>query len=249
MKTIIFGLNGVLTESKSNLDKEMASLFRKLLENYNVGLITGSSWKQVQSQVVNHLGTEDIDLLNKLYIMPGSGGCLYQTYFKYGWIPVFQSSFNSNSETDKIHKIFENYLAEDRQPTKTYGKQIETKDAQVTFSALGVKAPLEEKINWDPDASKRFRIIKSIVNKEPTMTSYDICIAGLTSINVTPKGVSKKYGIEQLIKQLRISKEEIFYVGRSIFDGGCDYAPIEIGLDYLNVSSVEDTKNYIRKIV
>ena len=41
---------------------------------------------------------------------------------------------------------------------KLWGEQIEDRGSQITFSALGQQAPLEEKEKWDPDYAKRKRI-------------------------------------------------------------------------------------------
>ena len=39
-----------------------------------------------------------------------------------------------------------------------FQKQIEDRRSQITFSALGQKAPLEAKQEWDPDYTKRSQI-------------------------------------------------------------------------------------------
>ena len=38
---------------------------------------------------------------------------------------------------------------------KVWGEVIEDRGSQITFSALGQQAPLEEKDAWDPDYAKR----------------------------------------------------------------------------------------------
>ncbi len=41
---------------------------------------------------------------------------------------------------------------------KTWGETIEDRGSQVTYSALGQQAPLEEKEKWDADFAKRKKI-------------------------------------------------------------------------------------------
>ncbi len=41
---------------------------------------------------------------------------------------------------------------------ETWGEQIEDRGSQITFSALGQQAPIEEKKKWDPDFTKREKI-------------------------------------------------------------------------------------------
>ena len=38
---------------------------------------------------------------------------------------------------------------------ETWGEVIEDRGSQITFSALGQQAPIEEKEKWDPDFTKR----------------------------------------------------------------------------------------------
>ena len=47
---------------------------------------------------------------------------------------------------------------------KVWGEVIEDRGSQITFSALGQQAPLEEKNKWDPDYTKRKKI-KAILDK------------------------------------------------------------------------------------
>jgi hypothetical protein len=249
MKTIVFDLNGTLTESKQPLDKEMASLLRKILETgkYNVAVISGLSWKTIQKQFLGSIGTEDTKLLNNLYILASSGGALYQTWSKYGWIAKYHSN-PTKTEIEKAHRVIESVLkaVPELTPEKLWGKQVEDRETQVTFSALGQKAPLEEKAKWDPEAKKRLAVLPRLAQELPT---FEVKVAGLTSIDFTPRSCGRKFGIDELMQQLRISKDDIVYVGDSLFEGGCDYASVEIGLDNVRVSSIDDTKNWIKKLL
>ena len=47
---------------------------------------------------------------------------------------------------------------------KVWGDVIEDRGSQITFSALGQQAPLEEKKKWDPDFAKR-KGMKTILDK------------------------------------------------------------------------------------
>jgi hypothetical protein len=43
-------------------------------------------------------------------------------------------------------------------PERVWGEVIEDRGSQITFSALGQEAPLEEKDKWDSDFTKRKKI-------------------------------------------------------------------------------------------
>jgi hypothetical protein len=106
MKTLVFGLDGTLTESKVDLDSEMAFLLRTLCQTNKVAVLAGCSWKQCEKQFLNCLGTQDLKVLNNLYVMPTSGASLYQIWSKYGWLAVYQNKL-SKKDVDTIHAAFD----------------------------------------------------------------------------------------------------------------------------------------------
>jgi phosphomannomutase len=246
MKTIVFDLDGTLTESKQPLDEEMSALIAKLLVTHNVAIISGATWRQFQKQVVNKL-TTDPALLNNLYLLPTSGGSMYQVWGKYGWVTTYQTKLHRR-DIARITKAFEEAIEESswEQPEKLWGRQIENREGQITFSALGQNAPLEAKEKFDPDFSKRKVLCEALQKNLP---SYEIRMGGTTSIDVSVWGINKKYGVDELMKRLHISKDDVVYVGDAIFKGGNDYAAVEMGLDYVQVRDIEETKDWIRGVL
>ena len=56
---IIFDLDGTLTESKSDLDGEMATLLARLLGTVDVAIISGGAWAQFEKQVLAFLPRDE----------------------------------------------------------------------------------------------------------------------------------------------------------------------------------------------
>jgi HAD superfamily hydrolase (TIGR01484 family) len=246
MKTIVLDLGGTLTVSKDPLDDEMVTLISKILPSYNVAIISGAPWKQVCKQI-NGLLSLDQGLLNNLYLLPASGGSLYQSWPRYGWVAAYQHKL-ATRDIDRINNAFEEAIAESsfETPQKLWGKQFENCDSKITFAALGQKVPFEVKEKWDVDGNKRRVLVESLRKK---LQSYDVRIAGMNSIDVSMKGINKKYGIDELMKRLHVSKDDVVYVGDSIFKGGSDYAAVEMGLNNVPVRDPGDTKAWIRDVL
>jgi phosphomannomutase len=106
------------------------------------------------------------------------------------------------------------------QVEKVWGEVIEDRGSQITFSALGQQAPLEEKEKWDPDFSKRKKI-KAIL--DTLIPEFSVRLGGSTSIDVTKPGIDKAYGIGKLRDILGISLKEMIFIGDALFPGGNDY--------------------------
>jgi hypothetical protein len=69
---------------------------------------------------------------------------------------------------------------------KVWGEPIEDRGSQITFSALGQQAPLEEKKRWDPDFTKRKKIKAVLENLIP---EFSVHLGGTTSVDVTKPGI------------------------------------------------------------
>ncbi|MGA2116836.1 MAG: HAD-IIB family hydrolase [Bryobacteraceae bacterium] len=129
---------------------------------------------------------------------------------------------------------------------KVWGEVIEDRGSQMTFSALGQQAPLQEKQKWDPDFAKRKKI-KAIV--ETLIPGFSVRMGGATSIDVTKPGIDKAYGIRKLRDILGISLKEMIFVGDALFPGGNDYPAQQAGVVSIPIRGPNETKLVIEAII
>ncbi|MDD4877518.1 MAG: HAD-IIB family hydrolase [Candidatus Nanoarchaeia archaeon] len=243
-KLIVFDLDGTLAKSKSPMDCEMASLLQELLKKKSVAVISGGSYSQYQKQFLASLNCKDESLLKNLFLFPTCSTAFYR--FEDEWKKVYAQEL-SKEEKEKIFNAFEEVFMQIGFVKETrYGEIVEDRGSQITFSALGQQAPLELKKGWDPDSKKRLVMIEKMKKYIP---EFEIKIGGTTSIDVTRQGIDKRFGIQQIEKQLGIKKEEILYIGDALFEGGNDYPVKQMGVDCIAVDSPEDTKKVIREII
>lgn len=242
-KLIVFDLDGTLAESKAAIDKEMAELLSTLLSIKKVSVISGGAWSQFQTQVIAQL-PKDSNLSN-LYNLPTCGTKFYE-YKEKDWNLLYDESFTDAQKKnilDSLHKALDQV---DFKIDKTWGEQIEDRGSQITYSALGQKAPLSEKEKWDPDFKKRQKV-KDIMDK--SIPDFSVNLGGTTSIDITKKGIDKAYGIHKLEKILSISIDEMLFMGDAIFPGGNDYPAQQAGVVSIKVRDPEDTKVAIKTII
>jgi hypothetical protein len=129
---------------------------------------------------------------------------------------------------------------------KVWGKVIEDRGSQVTFSALGQQAPLAEKEKWDPDFAKRKKITAILKTLIP---EFSVRMGGATSIDVTRPGIDKAYGIGKLKDTLHLSLKEMVYIGDALFPGGNDYPAEQAGVVSIPVKGPDDTNVVIKTIL
>jgi len=241
-KLIVFDLDGTLAESKSAVDPAMSGLLHELLAIVKVAIISGGGWPQFEKQVVAKLPHDE--RLTQLSLLPTCGTKFYQ--YSGDWKKLYEEDF-TRDQRDKILSSLHKALAEaGYKVAKVWGEVIEDRGSQITFSALGQKAPLEEKNKWDPDYVKRKKI-KAILDK--LIPQFSVRIGGSTSIDITKPGIDKAYGIGKLRDLLHISLKEMIYIGDALFPGGNDYPAEKAGVDCIPVKGPEQTKQVIKTII
>ena len=241
-KLIVFDLDGTLAESKSSLDSEMSSLLHNLLLIVKVAVISGGDWPQFEKQLLSNLPPDNC--LKNLSLLPTCGTKFYQ--YTGEWGKIYSEDFTSVEKEKIISSLKKAIGTEDFKIDKIWGEQIEDRGSQITFSALGQHAPLEEKEKWDPDFMKRKRM-KTLLDK--IIPEYSIRIGGETSIDITKHGIDKAYGIRKLRDALGIAIPEMIFIGDALFPGGNDYPAKEAGVTSIRVKDINETKRVIETIV
>jgi HAD superfamily hydrolase (TIGR01484 family) len=240
---IIFDLDGTLAESKSPLAPDMAQWLGKLMEVSQVAVISGGAWPQFQSQLLANLPKDD--RLKNLSLLPTSG----TRFLRYGdgdWTQLYAEDFTPEQKTKIIDALNQCFDKSGFKPPRHWGEVIEDRGSQITMSALGQQAPLNEKKTWDPDFAKR-KVLKGML--QPLLPEFSIGMGGASSIDVTRPGVDKAYGIHKLSEVLGIPIAEMLFVGDALFEGGNDYPARRTGAACIQVEGPEDTQIVIETFI
>jgi hypothetical protein len=241
-KLIVFDLDGTLAESKSSLDAEMATLLSNLLDIVKVAVISGGNWPQFEKQLLANLPRDEH--LKNLSLLPTCGTKFYQ--FDSGWKKLYSEDF-TDAEKEKIVSSLKQVMAASGfEVHQTWGEVVEDRGSQITFSALGQQAPIEEKKKWDPDFTKRKRM-KLLLDK--LIPEFSVRLGGTTSVDVTKPGIDKAYGIRKLRDTLGLGIDEMIFIGDALFPGGNDYPAREAGVVSIQVKDLNETKRVIEAIV
>lgn len=240
---IVFDLDGTLAPSKSSIDAEMGTLLDRLLDVARVAVISGGDYAQFQTQLVGNLPTGG--KLERFLLLPTCGTQFYR--FENGaWVKLYAEVF-SPAEKQKIVAALNRAIDESGfRAQRTWGAEVEDRESQITYSALGQQAPLDAKRVWDPDFAKR-KAIKSIL--DPLLPDFAVNLGGSTSIDITKPGIDKAYGIRKLRDILGIPIERMLYVGDALFPGGNDYPARSTGVTCIQVRDPDETKRVIETIV
>lgn len=250
-KLVAFDLDGTLAPSKSRFDDRMVALFDRLLEKFEVCVISGGKYELFERQFLTQI-TKDPSSLKRLHLLPTSGTRYYR--FEDGkWNEKYAENFSPQQKKQIITALAEGIEESGYKVDRTYGETIEDRDSQITLSVLGqeIVAELGDegvriKEEWDPDGTKKMKIRDLVAKKAP---GFNVRAAGATSIDVTLPGIDKAYGMNKLMEHTGFTKQDILFMGDKIIPGGNDYAVYEMGIDCIAVDGWKDTAYAIEGIV
>jgi len=239
---IVFDLDGTLAESKSAIDAEMATLLGSLLGIVKVAVISGGAWRQFENQVLAQLSHDQ--RLNNLSLLPTCGTKFYQ--YDSRWEQLYSEDFTEAEKTKIINSLKQTIASSDGKVERHWGEVIEDRGSQITFSALGQQAPLEEKKKWDPDFTKRKKMKAAL---DTLIPEFSVRLGGATSVDITKHGIDKGYGIRKLRDVLHTAIDAMIFVGDAVFPGGNDYPAKEAGALSIEVKDPHETKRVIEAII
>lgn len=253
VRLIVFDLDGTLTDSKTPLAPDMAAAITGLLSRKKMAVIGGGSWEQFQWQFVSRL-TCPPALLKNLFLFPTTSTSFYR-YSGRGWKKIYRYTL-SKTEWKAIKSAFERAFKAVKyvQPEKTYGEIIENRGSQATFSPLGQdavtvlgKKGLRLKEEWRRRNEKVKVRIANLVQKQ--LPRFEVRRGGITSIDVTKKGIDKAYGVRQIEKTLHIPIKEMVFIGDALYRGGNDAAAKKTGVRTIATAGPGETKKIIAEIL
>jgi HAD superfamily hydrolase (TIGR01484 family) len=241
-RLVIFDLDGTLAKSKAPLTAPMGALLGRLMDLVRVAVISGGAWTQFQKQLLPHLPKDE--RLRNLSLLPTSG----TRFMRYdaGWKQLYAEDFTAGEKKKITAALGAAFDQSGFQPSKHWGELIEDRGSQITLSALGQEAPLDEKKGWDPDFAKRQKI-KAIL--DPMLPDFSVTLGGSTSIDITRPGVDKAYGLRKLKAELEIPFSQMLFVGDALFPGGNDHPARSTGAECIEVRDPLETERVVRAFI
>jgi phosphomannomutase len=250
---IVFDLDGTLAPSKSIADKEMIGLLLRLLEAKGVAVIGGGKYSLFKEQLIDRFPRRD-DRLENLFLFPTTANSFYR-YRKGKWTKVYTHDLSSAEKKRIKHAFAETFKELNyKHPAKVYGPVVEDRQTQMTFSPLGQdvvsvlgQKGIRLKEEWKKKNNPlRFKMAKLLGKK---LKNLEVHVGGLTSVDVTRKGIDKAYGLRQINKYVHVPVSKMFFIGDALYPGGNDYAVKKTGVDCQRIDTPDDTKKIIKNIL
>ncbi len=244
-RLVAFDLDDTLAPSKSAIDPHIGALLIALAERVEVAIISGGQLAQFRSQVVDLLPAADAGVLERIHLLPTCGTQYYRIATD-GIATVYAHSLTDDEKRRACAAVEEEARRLGYWENETWGDILEDRGSQITFSALGQRAPLEAKQAWDPTGAKKNALREAVAARVPDL---EVRSGGSTSVDITHRGIDKAYGMRQLSEQTGIPLDEMLFVGDRLDPDGNDYPVLALGVACRAVEGWEDTASYLEELI
>ena len=228
-RVAMFDLDGTLAASKSDVSPATVRMLCALLLAIDVCIISGGRFEQFDAQVLRHLG-EFCDL-KRLHLMP-TCGTRYLRWEGGVWDQIYFEKLSSDEKNRAMEVLRDGAEKLGFSTNATWGPALEDRGSQVTYSALGQRAPADVKLAWDPDNAKKESLRRFTAERLPDL---EVKSGGSTSIDVTRRGIDKTYGARKLMLALRVTERQILFFGDRLDAEGNDCPIKAMGIDCIAV--------------
>ncbi len=242
MRVVAFDLDDTLAPSKSRVPSDVAAALRRLLDAYEVCVISGGQLAQFETQLVAHLDATPAQL-DRLHLMPTCGTQYYRYRDGQRWC-VYRHDLDPEQRRQLIAALEREARRLNLWENETWGPIIEDRGSQVTYSALGQEAPLDAKRAWDPTGEKKQALAVAI---RPQFPDLEVRGGGSTSVDITARGVDKAYGMARLCEALEVERDAVLFIGDRLDKDGNDYPVKAAGYSTIAVTGWWETAELINR--
>ena len=189
-----------------------------------MAVISGGGWPQFEKQLLSNL-PHDERLVN-LSLLP-TCGTKFLPIRSGDWKKIYSEDFTADEREKILGSLKKAVGVADFKIEKVWGEVIEDRGSQITFSALGQQAPLEEKDKWDPDFAKRKKI-KAIL--DTFIPEFSVRMGARHPLMSPSLASTKPTASENCETSWAFRLKEMIFIGDALFVGGNDYPAEQAGV-------------------
>lgn len=208
-----FDFDNTLTRTKSPILAEHETILIALAQKADVTVVSGSSEKNIWSRLTDQSRSS-------YYSLTQNGNRAFDKDRNLLWERLL-------SESQKAAATRFVALARAHTPTVVPDESdlLEDRGCQMAFSFIGQHADVALKERFDPDFSKRRKVLQDLdiaVTELEDVHNLEITIGGSTNLDIYLKGMHKGHNVQELINLKGWSAQECIYIGDALFPGGND---------------------------
>jgi HAD superfamily hydrolase (TIGR01484 family) len=234
-QALIADVDDTICPSTRPVSPDMAQAISRLVRGgRSFAFISGSTVAEIGAQLTPFL---DVDH----HLLGVSGSHYVQVTVRAGVrtsTEIWRHEFDERTK-QRVLKAFRDLIERHAiRSQTTFEDQLQDRGSQVTLSAIGRGAADEAKRAYDPDGAKR-RAWALELERE-LGPGLNIRLGGTTSVDVTPAGVDKEWGIRHYLDHWKLRASDALYFGDNLQEGGNDFPATKV-VDCVAVRNPSDT--------
>ena len=232
-KVFAFDLDGTLTEHRTWITDENLAMLEELRRGGLRLMILGAGQAR---RIFTQLREYPIDIV-------GNYGLQYAVYREDKGDIEFLRDITLPCDRDSVRERIAQ-LREKTGYTDFRGDSVEFHPTGcVTFPLLGTKAPVADKLLFDPTREKRRAIWSEVAALFP---EYSVFVGGSSSFDMAPKPYNKYYALTRFCEDEGYDRGEITYFGDDYGTGGNDECVFNSDIDFVRVDRFSDLGEIVR---
>jgi phosphomannomutase len=238
-KHFFFDLDNTLTRSKSPILPEHEEFLVDFARKADVIIVSGSSEKNIWSRLTDAS-------IGSYYYLTQNGNRAFDKDRALLWERLL-----SESQKEAIVQFITLVRAHTPTVVPDENDLLEDRGCQMAFSFIGQHADIALKEKFDPDFSKRRKVLADLhgeVAKLEHEHGLEITIGETTNLDIYLKGMNKGHNVRELISRNGWQPDESIYIGDALFPGGNDETVVGI-ISTHAVKDYHETYEYLKSVL
>lgn len=229
---VVADMDDTLGPFGREISPKMAEVILRITEKTKFAILTSASINSAVNQAISQINgyrqnNPNVGKLSNLFVFPTQGS--------QGWeidssgLPKSLfirkiTDFIDAGSVDIIKRMIDT-AAKKFNLLPTNGSHIDDRGSQITFYTLGQNATPEEKDRYDKSHGREQRKeIAKFLNKEFERLGIEVWAqpGGKSSIDITPAGMNKAFGIDRIMQYCQTERSPIIFLGDELWRGGID---------------------------
>jgi len=228
-KHIFFDMDGTITRAKSLITPEMHEVLESLIDSgRDMIIVSGQTQENIAKQTQ----------LQTYYLCQNGNHALNtrtkEEYWKHILSP--ESRVEIEGHVQAIPRDWE---------VRDENDLLEDRGSQISYSLLGHHEDIVKKEAFDPDCSRREKIL---IEYPLVSNSVEVKIGGTTTLDYFEKGMHKGHNVSEFITLSGWESDECVYIGDMLSPGGNDETVVGV-IDTKSVATLAETLAYVKSLL
>jgi len=227
VRVVAMDMDGTITQHRTPLGEENRQTLDRLSAYYRLVIVGAGTCARIRKQLDDY----PLDIIGNYGMQAGA------TDAASGGFHVVEDYRAASPDRERVLDTAA-ALRQKYGYTRFDGDSVEFHDSgMMTFALLGTKAPIEEKLAFDPLRIKRFPMYKDVC---AAFDAYTVFIGGSSSFDIVPAPYTKLYALDRYCNRFGYRRGDIVYFGDDYGVGGNDAHVFHSDIRFVTMRSYED---------